>query len=157
MVTFFMNSLYPVMLGQVKEGEEKLKNLIKKLTFLLLFTSLPLTLLVFFLAPLLTLIKADFSPSILALRVLSFSFPLFFLSALFMWVLIALGRQRLLMFFYGISMILNIILNLIFIPQYGYLASATLTGVTELAVLILTGLCVFYLLKKPSLTNRKIS
>ena len=142
-VTFFMNSIYPVMLFRAKENNERLKSLIKKLVIFLVPLSLLLTLALILFAPYLTLIKPDFAPSVLALRILSFSLPLFFLSALFMWVLITLGKQKLLAIFYGFSMILNICLNLIFIPRYGYLAAAVITCLTELAIVLLTGTAAF--------------
>lgn len=154
LVTFFMNSSYPIMLRQVKEGEEKFKKLIKTLAVILLILSLGMAMAFILFAPALSFIRADFKSSVLALRILALSLPVFFLSALFMWVLITLGKQKLLAIFYGTSMILNLILNLIFIPRYGYLAAAVITGVTELWVLLLSGLSVFLFLKTTSITGK---
>ena len=56
-----------------------------------------------------------------------------------MWALITVKKQNLLAIFYGLSMVLNISLNLIFIPRYGFMAAAIITGLTELFVLLLTG------------------
>lgn len=145
--TFFMNSLYPVML-KYKESPAKLMSLVKKTSFFLLVLSLFLLIFLFFLAPLLTLIRSHFSLSVLAFRILIASLPLFFLSSLFMWLLIALEKQSLLAFLYGLTMVFNIILNLIFIPQYGYLAAAVTTGLTELLILILTGFWGWQFLKR---------
>lgn len=149
-VTFTMNSFYPILLWRAKEGKEKLRKLVKKLSVLLIIISLLMGLTILLFAPLLTLIRGDFASSILPLRILSLSLPLFFLSALFMWVLIALGKQKLLAVFYGASMLLNIFLNVIFIPHYGYLAAAVTTGITELIVLLLSGLTVMVLLSDPA-------
>ncbi|MBI4100646.1 flippase [Candidatus Microgenomates bacterium] len=143
--TFFMNSTYPVILARVKDGD--LKPLIKKLTIFLISAAFLITVIIFVAAPLLTLIKAEFSSSILALRVLSLSLPAFFLSSLFMWVLIAGGKQKLLAIFYGLSMLINVILNVVLIPRYGYLAAAGITGASEFLVLVLTGAGVIAFLK----------
>lgn len=136
---FLINSIYPLMLTYNHENPAKLKSLVKKIFYFLLLISAGLVVFSWIFAPLLTLIKPTFSDSILAFRILALSFPLFFLSGLSMWVLITLGKQNLLLLFYGLSMVFNVGLNLIYIPQFGYLAAAVTTGLTEAVVLILTG------------------
>lgn len=137
--TFFMNSLYPVMTERAN-NRENLKQLIKKGSIILFVSSIILTILTFYLSPLLiNLIGGEeFTGAVLSLKILAISFPLFFLSVLFMWVLITLKKPGFLAIFYGLSMVLNIILNLLFIPKYGYLAASVVTGLTEAFVLILT-------------------
>ncbi|MDP3998354.1 MAG: flippase [bacterium] len=153
--TFAMNSTYPVMLWKVKKSEEELKKLIKTLIPALLIFSLLVSLIFIVLAPFLSFIRSDFGSSVMTLRILSLSYPLFFLSALFMWALIALGKQKLLVVFYGASMLLNILLNFIFIPRYGYLAAAVVTDVSEAVVLLLTGVATFSAFKAVLKADKK--
>ncbi len=137
--TFFMNALYPVMLTYQKN---ELKHIIRKSCILLFFTSLLFTVAVWFSAPLLVYIKTDFSSAIPALRVLSLGLPFFFLSSLTMWILIAARKQHALVYIYGGSMVFNIALNMVFIPQYGYMAAAWITVASEALVLLVSGIAV---------------
>lgn len=150
MPIFFMNSLYPVMLDRYRRKPAELASLVRTSSLLLFLSSLGLFFLSWFLAPLITFIKPEFSPSILAFRILILSLPLFFLSAFFMWVLITLGRPKLLLFAYSFSLFLNLVLNLIFIPRFGYLAAAVITGLTEGVVLGMTAFGCLSLLKNLS-------
>ncbi|KKU85598.1 MAG: Polysaccharide biosynthesis protein [Candidatus Gottesmanbacteria bacterium GW2011_GWA2_47_9] len=86
------------------------------------------------------MIKSDFSASIPALRVLSLGLPFFFLTSLTMWTLIALKKQWALAGIYGLSMVINIALNLWLIPVYGYMAAAWITVLSEGVVLLLSGI-----------------
>lgn len=155
--TFFMNALYPLLLDYKNQGKEKIKEISLLSGGFLLGTGIATSIFMFFLAPwLVSLTGNSFSESILALRILVTSLPIFFLTSLFMWLLVAVEKQKILSYIYGSTMIVNIISNLIFIPKYGYLASAAITGVTELIVLILTGFFIyqeFFNKKTPNLTN----
>jgi len=133
--TFFMNAVYPVLLNS-KSKRQKSK-IIKKSGVFLFLASAFLLLASFTLAPLLAFIKQDFVASVTPFRILTLSLPLFFLTSLFMWVLIAQGKQRLLAKIYGLGMIINIFLNLLFIPRFGYNAAAVITGFSEGIVLLL--------------------
>lgn len=138
--TFFMNAVYPLMLeSRVKPSDSDGKNhesrIIKKSQIFLLISSVLITIICLLLAPLISLVKSDFNSSIAPFRILVLSLPVFFLSSLYMWAIIAKGKQRELLKIYGLGMILNIVLNLIFIPQYGYLAAAITTGVSEAVIL----------------------
>lgn len=146
--TFLMNSIYPVMLLKEKESRGKLVKIIKTTAAVLLILSVSLTVISIIFAPLITLVRSDVDRSITALRLLSFSLPLFFLSSLFMWALITIGKQKIMMLIYFFSMLLNIILNLVFIPRYGYMAAVITTIFSELIVVLLTGYALVNLLKR---------
>lgn len=146
--TFLMNSIYPVMLLKEKESREKLNNIIKTTAIILLILSVCLMIISIIFAPLLTLVRSDVGRSITALRLLSLSLPFFFLSSLFMWALITIGKQKIMMIIYFFSMLLNIILNLLFIPGHGYMAAVIITIFSELIVVLLTGYALVNLLKK---------
>jgi O-antigen/teichoic acid export membrane protein len=133
--TFFMNALYPIMLGS---QEKKLKKvLIRSSVFLLLISFFSIGVL-WIGAPILTLVRNDFASCIPVLRVLSLGLPFFFLSSLTMWILIARKKQMLLLVIYGISMIINIALNSFYIPSYGYMAAAWITVASEALVLLIS-------------------
>lgn len=134
--TFFMNSVYPMM---VKNGSLDLKRITKKSLFVLGGSSLGLLIVVWMLAPVVSLVRPEFSAGVSALRVLSLSLPLFFLSSVAMWTIISLKKQRILLPIYGGSMLLNIILNSKFIPTYGFMAAAWVTVASEALVLVATG------------------
>jgi O-antigen/teichoic acid export membrane protein len=90
-----------------------------------------------FASPLFTLIKPDFTSAIIPFRILLISLPFFFTTSLLQWALIAKGEQKYLMNVYFFSTIINIILNLIFIPQFSYLACAVITVFSEGLVFVL--------------------
>lgn len=137
--TFFMNTMYPLMLRT-----ENKKQIIKKSFFFLLLVSCLLSLVTWFSAPLLEEIQSGFTASVPALRVLSLSLPFFFISALTLWALIALNKQILLVFIYGGVMVINITFNAWLIPVFGYMAAAWITVACEGIVLLVSG---FFLLR----------
>ncbi|MBU4381375.1 polysaccharide biosynthesis C-terminal domain-containing protein, partial [Patescibacteria group bacterium] len=61
----------------------------------------------------------------------------FFLSSPYSWALVVMEKQKRLPVFYGLGLIFNVVANLILIPQYGYMACAYITILTEFIVLIL--------------------
>jgi O-antigen/teichoic acid export membrane protein len=147
--TFFMNSLYPVMLqvtGDKRQGKDKFISLITKSAIFLSLASCTLSLVVWLGSPLISWIRTDFVPGIPALKVLSLGFPFFFLSSLTMWTLITYKKQIALVYIYGISMALNILLNVYFVPQFGYIAAAWITVVSEAFVFIVSSVVVLRIL-----------
>lgn len=139
---FFMNSVYPLLLQEMRpKGQKPGKNfsvLLKRSAVSLLFASLFSLLVVWVGSPMVGFVRSDFVPSIVPLRILALGFPLFFISNVSLWGLIALGRQRMLALVYGICMAGNIIANILFIGQYGYIASAWITVLSEGIVCVWT-------------------
>lgn len=133
---FIMGSLYPIFLKSHKEGRNKLYSQVKKSALFILLFSFFILIFTFAAAPLIGLIKHEFYQSILPFRILVISYPIFFLSNLLLWVLITENKERILPLVYSCSLILNVVLNLIFIPLYGYNASAVITVVSELFVFV---------------------
>lgn len=140
--TFFMNAMYPVMLGKVTSDKQQatsysFRQLILKSFIFLLITSLLLLITLWLAAPFLSFIRPEFVQSVGALRILLLSLPFFFMTSLFMWVLVAVGKQYVLPIIYGVSMILIIFLDSIFIPEFGYIAASWITVFSEGFVLLL--------------------
>jgi len=141
--TFFMNAVYPLLLQSISTQDMKafLRQL-KQSFFSLFILSLFLTLGGLIASPLLPFIKSDFIASILPLRILLLSLPIFYLTSITMWVLIALKKRSVLFFIYFFSMCINIGLNILLVPRHGYIAAAWITVVSEAIVLILSFLSI---------------
>jgi O-antigen/teichoic acid export membrane protein len=154
--TFFMNSIYPLFLAAVNRSDESQNNrisgefyrLISRSLLFLVASSLVTVVVLWVAAPIVALIRHEFTGSIAPLRVLALSAPFFFLTNLTMWLLITLGKQKILALIYGVSMILNILLNMVFIPHYGYMAAAWITLVSESILLIVSGVTVIVLIRR---------
>ena len=134
---FFMNAVYPVMAkihnkARRHQAFKKAFVVLLLCSFLGLAAGLPA-------APLIIKVIAgqDLPLSTLVLRILFCSLPIFFLSALLMWDLILRNQQKSLVLIYGTGLIVNLALNLLFIPKFGILAAAIITGITEAVVLVL--------------------
>ena len=139
--TFFMNAVYPVMVQKFEEGREALKSVLKK-TMYLLFAGGVLSALVgvIFSKWVINLLGgAEFSQSVLVLQILLGGLVFYYLTSPLSWLLLTLEKQKVLPFIYLFVAILNLALNLIFIPRYSFYAAAVLTHVSELLVLIILG------------------
>lgn len=137
--TFLSASVFPLLIVH-KENSAEFQKRVKSYSFILLLCSIILGVLVFVFSPLITLIKPELSTAILPLKILSFSLPFFFLTSLLQWVLLLRGKVKLLIGIYLGTMFLNIVLNLIYIPQFSYAAAACVTGITEGIVFICMGI-----------------
>lgn len=128
---FIMNAYYPMMLKSFKG--------IKFLGVGLFFLSVLGTIITLFTSPLLIgiLTGGGFEGSSQALQILSLGFPAYFLSALFMWIYITRGMYKKLLIIYMFGLLINLVLNLIFIPQYSFYAASTITVISEYLILLL--------------------
>lgn len=129
--TFIMNAYYPIML--------KTFSGIKFVGLGLLVLASAGTFITIFLAPLIIkiLTGSGFSGSMESLRILSLGFPAYFLSALFMWFMVAKGMYKAILFIYGGGLAVNLILNFYFIPSYSYLAASYITVISEYLILLM--------------------
>lgn len=136
--TYFVNALFPILVKNQEHDPVKHRKVFWTSFYFMLGFSLVVILLGWFLAPLaIGLIGgSSLTLSAEALRILLLSLPLFFTSALFLFLMIAQNQQKKVPFIYLTAAILNVSLNLIFIPNYGFMASAWITGITELMILI---------------------
>ncbi len=80
--------------------------------------------------------KSNFAPSILILQILIWSIPIIFLNYILGSSIISINKQRETVKVLFVAMLLNIILNLIFIPTYSYIAASIITVLTELFAFI---------------------
>jgi O-antigen/teichoic acid export membrane protein len=140
---FLMNALYPLFLETKTQSAKLFRELIEKWIKIILLISLGLFVCSFLAAPLLTFVKQDFIASIVPFRILILSYPIFFISNLILWIIITENKEKRLPIVYISSLFINVVLNLIFIPKFGYIAAAITTGLSEVVVLIL----LLYILK----------
>lgn len=159
---FFMNVMYPILVKHFEKSKQLFLKTTTRSFLLLLGGGVSAAGVTYLFAPLIIKFLAhgeEFSPSITTLRVLILSAPIFYLSALFMWLLLIFKKQSALILVYATAFIFNLVTNLIFIPRYTFYAAAVITGVTEVLILImLVSLSFFYYHKiQPSPQNSSIS
>lgn len=138
--TFFMNAVYPLMVRSYEESLVKFKKVFWQAGGILLAAALAGAGLTYVLAPWVISLVADineFADSIAILRILMVQAPIFFISSLLMWTVLTFKDQRALIKIYASAFVVNLVLNLIFIPQFEYFAAAVTTGISELVILIL--------------------
>jgi O-antigen/teichoic acid export membrane protein len=139
---FLSNSLYPLLL----ENQKNLRNLtliIRNYSLIFIISGIFLIFPFWFLAPLFSIVKSEFTLSVFPFRILLLSLPIFFATSFFQWILIAFNKQKYLLAVYAFSTIINVVLNLFFIPKFSYAAAAIITLVSEVFVLILLAIKVF--------------
>lgn len=141
--TFLSASVFPLLILH-KENNFEFSKRMRSYSLVLLISSIVLGILVFTLSPLITLIKPDLGTAIIPLKILSFSLPFFFLTSLFQWVLLLRGKVKMLIGIYAFTMLVNIILNVLFIPGFSYVAASLVTVVTEgIVFLFMMGVLIF--------------
>lgn len=149
-ITFFpamiIGLILPIMSKNIFTNREEFVNVSNKTFKVFVLLVVPLIIGVLFLSGgIIGIIGgAGFSESAGILRILVFALALIFFGQFFNSILIVGNLQKKLMSALGLAAIINITLNLIFIPKFSYLASAYISVATELTVVALT----FYLTAK---------
>ncbi len=134
---FMVNALYPVLLVLVKDKRQFFQTCVRTVLGLGLTAILVASFIILTANQLVILVGGvAFGGAVLALKILALGLPFFYVSALLMWLLVVFERQRTLIFVYGLGGLFNVISNLILIPQFGYLAAAVTTGLSELLVFL---------------------
>src|SRR3989344_245336 len=142
--TFIANSLYPVLLGKLKEDRQEFENLSKRSIAILFLIGLGIGLVGWLLAPVALNIFGKYPESVISLRILILSAPIFFVSSLVLWINITIGKEKLLPFIYALAMLGNLVLNLVFIPKFGYNFVALLNPFIEKIIFRLFLLLIFF-------------
>lgn len=130
---FVMNAIYPLTLQVI--AKQTGKNLIKHTLMVMAGTGIVGGIVLWYCAPLISLIKPGMELSISVLRTLSYSLPLFYLTAPLMWSLISQRRDKVVLLIYLFAGLINGTLNLFYVPRYGVHSAAIITGITELFIL----------------------
>jgi O-antigen/teichoic acid export membrane protein len=130
---FLSNAIYPFLI-KVVDKKSQFNRLVNNYFLFFLLMAIAIIIPFWFISPMFSLVKTDFAGSIIPFRILLLSLPFFFTTSFLQWVLIAQKSQIYLMYIYLISTVINIVLNIIFIPQFSYIACATITLVSEAIV-----------------------
>ncbi len=143
---FFANSLYPALLNLKIQNPLTYAKQTKIWFWLMLVVSLLITAALILIAFLIPIFDPGFSLSKNALIILAVGMPFFFVSALLWHLLIIENKQRYLWPVYLFGAFLNLTLNLIFIPDYGFIAASAITTISELTIVLMLAAAHF---KKP--------
>ena len=136
---FYMATLYPLLSNLLSKRKTiEAGGLWRKSLLISLGFSATIIIIGYIFAPLVIQILGgrEFGGSVIALRILLFSLPLFFVNNLFYHTFLAKNETRRPLLAIISSLIFNLILNLIFIPKWGYIAAAFNTLITEEFLLV---------------------
>jgi O-antigen/teichoic acid export membrane protein len=138
--SFFTFALFPVISRQVHSSVRDAQRTFRLSIKLMLLISLPLAALTTLLAPIMIGILGgrEFLPhGAIALQLVIWSIPIGWMNSVTNYVLIALGRERVLMRVFLLGVGFNVIANLIFLPRYSYVAASIITVLSEIVLLLL--------------------
>ncbi|MEK7452795.1 MAG: flippase [Patescibacteria group bacterium] len=135
----FVGLVMPLLSNYFILNTDNFKKVFQKAFDFLNIISIPIICGAFYLAPeIINIIGGSgFEESVLTLRVLIFSIFFIFLGALFGSTIIAINKQKQVMFAYGISAIFNISANIYFINKYSYIGASFVNVITEFLATIL--------------------
>jgi O-antigen/teichoic acid export membrane protein len=135
----FTVAIFPLMSRYAHEAREALVRTYITSLKVLIIVSLPVALLTTFYADLIVLIvggQAYLPHAAIALRLLIWSIPFGFINSVTQYVLIAIDKQRFLTGAFVIGASFNLIANLLLIPTFSYQASAVITILSEIVLLL---------------------
>jgi O-antigen/teichoic acid export membrane protein len=124
--------VYPVLAVYYRSAQDRLAAAYEKFFKVLVLLGWPITVGTFMLVHPIGRLFRLFPESEPALRILSLAIVFLFVNSAFTAMLYSIDRQDLFAWTTGIAVVVNIGLNLLFIPVYGYLAASAVTVVTEL-------------------------
>jgi O-antigen/teichoic acid export membrane protein len=94
---------------------------------------------------------AEYLQSVIALQILVWAMVFIFINAAFVRLLESINRQMTVTKITGICMVENIVLNMLMIPQFGYVGASITTVITEFTIVAL----VIYFAAKSGYTFKK--
>jgi len=132
-------SFYPVLSRAIKETKEKLQKVWEKQMEVMILLAVPLMVAGITLAPKIInyIFGLEFAPSIFAFQILLLTAGMMFLYSSFHWILVIVNQQKKLFWAVLLGAIVNVILNLILIPQFSLYGAAISTAITHFLILFL--------------------
>lgn len=129
----FMGAVFPILTTAVNRRSSEAAAIIERSFSFLLLLAVPLAILTAALAePLVHLVATNsFDASVTPLRILAVALVFTFASATFANLLLALNRQTVLVAISLAGIVVNVTLNLYFIPRYSYTGAAITTVISE--------------------------
>lgn len=136
----FMGLIMPIMAKNFFKDKEKFRKVSDKTFKVFIVLVIPLVVGTIFLAEDVIRIigGAGFGESANVLRILIFALAFIFFGNFFNSIMVAGNLQKKLMYILGLAAIVNIALNLIFIPKFSYIAASFNSVITEFLVAALT-------------------
>lgn len=134
--TFYANATFPHYVKMYEHEHGRFWQIFIRSGLMLMGAALVFTTGAYILAPLLQFIKQDFAASVEPLRILSFSYVIFFLTSPLSWLLFIQKREKYLVAVYLCGTVFSVFLNFYFIPRFSYIASAWLTVASEGFILL---------------------
>jgi O-antigen/teichoic acid export membrane protein len=134
---FFANTTFPILAARSRKIKFFRRTLQKVLGILLISGVVVGVLAIIFARPIILIVAGEeFGASILPLQILALSLIVAYLNHATGYSLVALNRQATSMIIAVVALIINLSLNWTLVPRYSYLASAGITLITELFVLV---------------------
>ncbi len=132
----FMGLVMPVFSYNIFKYPKKFLRIASQILKTLWVVTLPITILIFFLSGEVVRIIAGkgFEESTLVMKILAPALGAIFLAHFFNSILIVVNKQRLLLLILSGVAFLNIVLNVIFIPYYSFMAAAVISTISEALV-----------------------
>lgn len=149
--SMFVGNIFPIITGFIYTKDPRLENALQRAFDFLFLAAFPLVISFIFLSELAIKLVAGQSfvetsttgpifnlpgNSVTVLQILMIAVGFSFLSHLFNYLIIALGKQIKLILPNLILVVINITLNLILIPRFSYIGAAFTTIITEILVLV---------------------
>jgi O-antigen/teichoic acid export membrane protein len=153
--TYIVNSFFPIL---VNDEKIQWNVFIKKSYFAaicLFLISIIGVVMTWILAPFIIVLMtgSDFGGSAVSLRILSLSFPAFFLTSFMMVLMIIREKYKALVSIYAAGLFVNLFLNFVWIPQFSFLAASWVTVISEYLILILQAAIIFPWLRQKDLVK----
>src|SRR5499427_7597090 len=126
-------TVYPLLAVYYRDSRDRLGGAYARFFKILVVLGWPLTVGTFVLAVPVGRLFQLFPQSIPALRILALAIVFLFVNSAFTAMLYAIDRQDLFAWTTAIAVVINVSLNMAFIPKFGYLAASATTVVTEAA------------------------
>ncbi|HMP39495.1 MAG TPA: flippase [Roseiflexaceae bacterium] len=139
---YFVAALFPVLARYAIDDRSAFDRAFRRAIGMLQLLAWPMAVYMMMLARELILIIGgpQFLPdAALALQVLIWYLPLSYVNGVIQYALIALRRQQAITIAFAIGALVNLGLNMLLIPLYGYMAAAAVTIITEVALLLALG------------------
>jgi len=136
---FYMASVYPILSDYVYSlQKDRAIELWKKSIKMALIASVSIAVVGIILAPTIIGFFAgkQFHGSIVSLRIILVGLPFFYLNNLFFHMCLTKEKNSIPIYAIFISLFFNLVLGLIFIPQYGYIGASIITVFTEIVLFL---------------------
>lgn len=145
---FYMASAYPILSSKIDNLKE-FNSFLRKNVKTAIFLSLCLVVIFYFSAPYIIKYLAgdEFLVSVNALKILLFSIPFFFINNIIYHVFILKNKPWILVKIFFISLIFNIILNVLIIPKCGFIGASATTLITEVSISMMYLYIIFFIKK----------